>query len=501
MRFDEYLLTEDAKTDFYETAAMLGVVATDGLAKKCEDIVYNYKKTDIENITKTFQQVQALAGKSGYDWNSNGVAIIKKIDPFQKSPEVINVFALLIGMYAFRREIVENVMSGRLYFIHNRITDYYDVEKEVFGEIHGAKANTADAIISNVKPHQVFKAMRTEVSEMDDAEQYVGFGKVKIFQCSLKKREKEAQLGKITTFLKKNLGYGIDVADARSIVAEDYDYTEMLNTILTEGVWDKAKGFATNLWKNVTTAIKSVTGKFFRKWSGVFKKKTIPKNYLDRLFLNLGNPQLQEKKMTELTKQQVESIARNPKKIVNLCNKEIHSLGSLITKGGTVYFGAKTMAAKPKFKGDVNSAVFTLISNYCTLIALNDMVTDERDIGSTVNRLVAEMLFGGTKLPLWKIFGDFGDGNTYTHLGTLDTFVSGAKAKAKVEVLGIAVKPQIDYYTITVGMLEHIDETGKRYAVLRTGTNSSSSFTFIFEGTKIVKVALEDSIAKVVTTK
>jgi hypothetical protein len=43
-------------------------------------------------------------------------------------------------------------------------------------------------------------------------------------------------------------------------------------------------------------------------------------------------------------------------------------------------------------------------------------------------------------------------------------------------------------------MLENIDEENKYYIKFRTGTNSSSKFTFIMEGTNIVKLKLNEQL-------
>ncbi|MFW6377627.1 MAG: hypothetical protein ACOCZ5_03170 [bacterium] len=53
-----------------------------------------------------------------------------------------------------------------------------------------------------------------------------------------------------------------------------------------------------------------------------------------------------------------------------------------------------------------------------------------------------------------------------------------------VETFGVKISPtKNSYYTITIMMLEKVDSKGKHYVQFRTGTNSSSRFTFIVEGT------------------
>lgn len=497
MRFNEHILNEDEKTEFYETASMLGIVCSDGLAKRCRDIIYDYKNTDLKTIESALKECQALVGSGGYDWSPQGVKSVKAVK--MGKPRVLHIFALLSGMFDFRYEIVQSIVGGsKLYFIHNRIEDWYELEKKVVGSIKGSKANTADAIISTAKVDKTLKALEEGPIQADDAEQSISLGSgVTVFQVSLKKKEDEAQLGKITSFLKKNLGYGVDTAAAANMIvsSKEYDYVELLNDILiTEGFFDKAKNIAKSVWKKATSVIKSLVSKFNRKWLSMFKKP-LPKNYVNDF---LAGGALSEKEMTKQTEMMVEKIAKNPSKAVNMINNEIKKLENLCMMNESIYFKKSLLTPMKKFKGNPNSGSFTLTSNYCTVRTLIDMVSDQRDLGATVNRLVAEMLFGNTKLPLWKVFGDYGDGNSYVFLGSMETWMEKTRAKTNVETLGINIKPQKDFYTITIGMLEKIDETGKEYVLLRTGTNSSSSFTFIFEGTATKHISLDEGVSKVV---
>ena len=65
-----------------------------------------------------------------------------------------------------------------------------------------------------------------------------------------------------------------------------------------------------------------------------------------------------------------------------------------------------------------------------------------------------------------------------------------------VEVFGVKISPakKQDYYTITVTMLEKVDSEGKHYVMFRTGTNSSSRFTFILEGTQIKVIDMNEKL-------
>jgi hypothetical protein len=80
----------------------------------------------------------------------------------------------------------------------------------------------------------------------------------------------------------------------------------------------------------------------------------------------------------------------------------------------------------------------------------------------------------------------------YEYLGVIDKFT--IKTSVDIDLFKVDIKPQKSFYTITVYMLENIDEENKYYIKFRTGTNSSSKFTFIMEGTNIVKLKLNEQL-------
>ena len=505
MRFDNYLTEAEAKTDFYETASVIGAICSDSFANKCKKIVYDPKNAKAEVIESTLNEAKALLGGS-YDWSTKGSKQVKLLNAKKDIDEITILFALIVGMNTFMKEVGRKVVGGKPQFIHNRIKDYYEVEKEVLGKIVGSKANTADCIIGNASADAILAAMRVGPIEPDESLQYIKLGKkVKILQVSLKKSAEGAQLGKITVFLKQNLGYGEKTATAAKILSNETDYVDLLKTVLVnEGLWDKAVSFAKDLWGKFSSAIKKAMDSFTGKWIKLFRGNP-PSSYVNDFFTQFGpNQNLTEKKITAKTEAIVDNISSNPSKAVKLINNEVKRLKNAVLGDKSVFLDVKLMSDMKKIKGDDYKVVFTLISNYCTLRALVDMVADERSTGETVNRLVGEMLYGGTKLPLWKVYGDFGDGHAYVYLGTLEAFLKGGgKTKSGIEVLGIRISPHKsgEYYVIAVAMLESISKEGKTYIILRTGTNSSSSITFIFEGTTTKTVPLSESISKVISKK
>jgi len=487
MKFEHHLLTEDARTDFLETASMIGVVCSDSDAAKAAKILDNLKTVEGNDISDVLDILVKYLDKS-YDWNPRGIQQIKNLD-FTNIDRVMELFALVRGMNDFMREVGKKIVGNKPYFIHNRINDYYKVEKEVLGEIPGSKDNTADAIISTVSAEKTLEVFKKGNIKPDDKLQFINLeDKIRIIQISLKKSEKGAQLGKITSFLKRNLQFGDETGTAIKSLTEDEMAEKMLidTGLISEGVWDKLKTIAGDLWKKVSMAIKNAMKKFAGKWIKIFQSKTPPDQYVKEFFTDVGiSGNITEGKINAPTQQVIDSISSNPSKAIESVNRLIKRLEDAARTDDTVVTVTNYLKPLKKFSGKPSTAVFTLISNYLTTRTLIDMVKNEKGVSEVVNRLIAEMLFGGTKLPLWKVYGNYGKGHSYAYLGTIDTFLKENKPKPKIEILGIRVTPQTDFYTITVLMLEGVYNDGKKYYTLRTGTNSSSRITFVFEGTTV----------------
>jgi hypothetical protein len=496
MRFEEHILNEDKRTDFLETASMIGIVCSDSDAKKANEILANAKNIKEIDYMKALELLKSYLNKS-YDWNPGGKEQIKSLKKHQVE-EIVDLFALVSGMNEFMQKIGRRIVGNKPNFIHNQIDTYYKIEKQVLGEIPGAKANTADCIISTVSADATLEALKKGKVEPDSKLEYITLaGGVKIIQVSLKKSEKGAQLGKITNFLKRNLEFGDDVDVAVKTLTEENDTCaiRLLDTgFISEGIWDRIKNMAIDIWNKVTAAIKSAMKSFNSKWLKIFTSKTPPQEYVRDFFVEIGasesesirmSKELNEGSITAPTQAVIDTISQNPSMAITAVNKQVKKLENSVGTNETIALISETLKPLKKFKSKPSTAVFTLISNYLTVRTLVDMVNNEKSVAETVNRLIAEMLFGGTKLPLWKVYGNYGSGHSYAYLGTIDTFLKDNKSKPKVEILGVKIKPQADFYTISILMLEGVYNDGKKYYNLRTGTNSSSRISFIFEGTGI----------------
>lgn len=490
MKLNEYLLSEQARTDFLETASCIGIVASNGLVKKIDKV---FKKEDA-NIKPILDQIKDILGRD-YDWDSAGAKKIRnlKVNDPNDFKSIVDLFALIRGMNTFMNEVGKKIVGNSPKFVHSRIKEYYDTEIEILGEIPGSKANTADCVVTNVKPDKLFAEMRKGPIESDKNLQYVKAGNAKYIQVSLKKSEKGAQLGKITNFLKMNLGFGGDTEQAvQSIVSGkeiDKNQEIILEGILGEGILDRIKNIASNVWDKFTDIVNRLTSKLKKKYTSIFKKPP-KKEYVDDFFREVGISEetITEGKITASTQKIIDEISKNPSSAILAVNKQLKRLKQLAGGEETTPITIQQLSPVKKFPaGSESTEVFSLISNYLTVRTLMDMFEDSKDISKTVRRLIAEMLFGGTKLPLWKVYGDYGNGHAYTYLGTIDTFVKSKPRKRNitVEVMGVRAAPTDQHYTIMIMMLEEVSKEGKTYVNFRTGTNSSSRISFVFEGTKV----------------
>jgi len=495
MKFQGYLLDEAAKkarTEFLETASMIGAVCSSSFMNRVNKILDDPKNINRDYIEKTLEDTKKILDKD-YDWSKEGVSDVRKLTVSEDNMVyIIDLFSLIKGMNTFMKNEGNSIVGTKPKFVHSQIRTYYKIEKSVLGIIAGAKANTADVIICNVQPDKLFAAMKDGDIKADEKLRYVMVGKkIKCIQVSLKKSEKGAQLGRIASYISKSLGYGTNPATAVSSLTDSTDYSKLIKglDIIEEGVWDRIKTFAKELWDKVTVAIKKIISPFLKKWLKVFKSKP-NKKHMNDFFMEVGlnsnlTEDLSEGTITAKTQEMIDTVAKNPEKVYKVINNQILKLDNEAKTNDTVCMVIKTIKPKNKFKGKESKAVFSLIGNYLALRIFIDMVNDSRSMSATVNRLIAEMMFGGTKLPLWKVYGDYGDGHAYAYMGTIDTFMKEKKTKKELEVIGIRITPQDDYYTIMALMLEGVYKEGKKYVSLRTGSSSSSQVLFIMGGTSI----------------
>lgn len=520
-------------TDMMETAALIGT--TGGSIQPYIDLLDSpkvfkkikiTKKDDIEDFKKQCKEIIKLCssarkelikglGKPG-DWNSNGVSIIKgTVLPELKIEDGVPVFyenglqtiavcgGLAWGMSVF---VSEKVSFSSPQFIHSKIMDFYKAEIDRGITRVGSKAATPDAILSNVDASTLLKALKDDTNEIvgNESDGTVSLGKnITYIQVSLKKGVGASQMGKFTKLIRGTYNLGMSNKEASDYLQEERNEIE---TLIYEGLWDKFKNSVSSIFKKA----KNIVNKGLSKLKGLFSKsfkdgakikpKTINKlikGYTIKEWTEEDCDLLTEGKMTDNTKATIKAIFDKPSKAYSNLQKEVDIVESKIKSLGDLGYGdIKKLSAPKKIpttsgeKVPGASVVLTLISNIATLETLNDLASKSGQLKKIISDLVTEMLFGATNQPLFKVYGKMSSGDkAYSYLGTAKTTEKKLESDdVNIELLGSKIHPhpKNPYYVITCYLLQEIADTGKFYVKIRTGTNSSSRITFVFEGQSVL---------------
>ena len=520
-------------TDMMETAALVG---TTGItiqpfidlldSPKVFKKIKITKKDDIEYFEKQCKEIVKLCsnarkellkglGKPG-DWNSNGVSIIKgAVLPELKKEDGVPVFyenglqtiavcgGLAWGMSEF---VSAKVGFSSPKFIHSKIMDFYKVEISRGITRKGSKAATPDAILSNVDSSTLLNALKDDTNEIvgNESDGTVSLGKnITYIQVSLKKGVGASQMGKFTKLIRGTYNLGMSNKEASNFLQEERNEIE---TLIYEGLWDRFKNSVSSIFNKA----KNIVNKGLSKLKGFFSKnfkdgapiksKTINKlikGYTIKEWTEEDCDLLTEGKMTDNTKATIKAIFDKPSKAYSNLQKEVNIVESKVKSLGDLGYGdIKKLSAPTKIpitsgeKVPGASVVLTLISNIATLETLNDLASKSGQLKKIISDLVTEMLFGATNQPLFKVYGKMSSGDkAYSYLGTAKTTEKKLESDdVNIELLGSKIHPhpKNPYYVITCYLLQEIAETGKFYVKIRTGTNSSSRITFVFEGQSVL---------------
>lgn len=463
-------LNEDKNTDYMETASCIGVFVNQSFINKV-NIFFDMAEGDDEIKS----EIQEILSQSR-DWNPVGKSEV--LSSIENKKKLIDVISLIRGMYNFVNDNAKSVISpGKLNIIHNKINGYYELEKQIMGEIKGSKANTADCLICNCDFSKLKSNMQKYEVKPNEQGGYITCGDVKFFQVSLKKSKNKAQLGKVTKKL-TDLGYVDD-------------------------------GFI-NEWKALEW-FKKISSSVLNKVSSMVKKITGPVLKRIKKYFNTG---ITKKDLRQLTRGLTESINEN--KIVNLdkieSDKQKQTVVSILNNTNTILrrinelvneissYNSDSIVIKSKLLNTIKdnnhaNTALKLASNFKTLNTIKNILDDSEGLSESLRSILAEMFFGSTKLPIWKVYGDFGSGISYSYMGTIERYLT-TNMPNNLESIGVRISPDKSgsYYTITILILEDISEKGKNYVKLRTGTNSSSRFSFILEGTSELSIPIDTSL-------
>ena len=503
-------------TAMMETAACIGIA---GISTSAIDPLLNlpniFKKINInkqkdaedyvaqcKNIIKVTSTAYSQLKIGSGDWDSSGTSIINsfKLPTFDSKTmefhensmqDIALCCALAKGMSIY----VDKVIGGDAkHFIHAGIRDFYSAEKERGLTRKGSKENTADCIISNVSKDALLAAIADSKNEIEgSSDGYVKVGnKIKYWQVSLKKSISGAQMGKVTKSLRGVYDLGISNDEATNILQGNSVNEGLVYEVLSEGFLQNIKDFATKTFNAFKSKFNSAVSSFRNKFLGVLQNgKSVPESATSAL---LSGYTIKEGKMHDKLKAEVDAISKNPAQAYKNVNSYIDKLNKKV-KANKYAVGSFTRVQPVKnikVSGDRypgSTTVLSLIANIATAQLITDLVSDVNKMKSIISDLTAEMLFGGTQLPVWKVYGAFG-GSTYKYLGTAD-LVEKRLNESDIDFKMLAVKagpsPKQTYYTITCWVLSELTKDNQKYyTLLRTGTNSGSKKTMVMEGTKLL---------------
>ena len=508
-------------TDALETAQCLGVYLSD------VDTILNDLKKPGEARAKWQEKIKGILG-SGQDWDSGGVGtLLKKMD---KMPDGnwTEMILLAKGMHNFVKKYGGN-LGGSLHIIHGSIKDYYNAE-ESNQSVEGVKENTADMILANVSAKEVIDAVLKKSITYHDTLKYCHTDdtaqSVKFYQVSLKKGHDNAQLGKMTGFLKIAHDLPDSVELYKSLmqsymIKHGYELNELnegwFSDKLSAGL-QAIKDFAVGAWEK----IKEVAGKIKRFGSQFIAgfDKEIPSGRPNTYQINLIQNVLRED--GRLGKGQLLTEAKADKKSINTYLKEtgengaktiLREVNSQISEINTVFGGNVNMIQKiggkvgeSEYKSSnrgnswTKNDIIKLFANATALNAYGKIVykngSDIKALSDDLIELEKEIYFGKTKLPLFKVYGASANNlnDTIEDLGTQDDYVTGKQRRLGVDetyqwpVVGFVSSNQGKYYNLEGHLLTDMENgNAPEYTQCRMGTNKADAFSFVFEGTGILK--------------
>jgi hypothetical protein len=420
--------------------------------------------------------------------------------------------------------------------VHNKIKDYYKaLDKNELVDTSGAKANTADMIITNATSDDALIKLISEPNK-DGHYRFISYTSdgicevhvdsdpkskkegTKFVQMSMKKEEGGAQLGKITSLvrdyfdMKDNKGYLIDFVGEKE---DEGFFSKALDKVKSIGkkVIAKITEFASKLY-NIGT-------KFLNKWKGEKGKKStidnffsnnkafapavkkaIKEGWIKGEYIN-GNLLLEKTVKNISFDDKLRVLAKDKKALtaaIKLTQKDVNTLkgaSSAIAIAVKVPKKLKTSA-----KMDIES-IYKLMGNYVSVDLLNSMLKDGKKQIKPVNEILKafvdlekEMKFGKSSLPIWKVYGRKKENSKASHenLGGATEFVD-----EKVEdLIGNVDKKVIfgtlgnyqssNYYAFHVFIVSGVDDKNKGllYTESRIGSNAGdANFSWIFEGTEV----------------
>ncbi len=474
-----------------ETAALMGV-----FLNNVPSLIEQVRT----NPDKVKQQLLNAISQDGYDWKPTAVSTIKSALTATGNKEIstadLTVMCMLAnGMSIFLKD---KVSMSNINFVHNNIDGYYNVEP-VDGEIvKSVKDNTADAIISNVSWGDLKGIIQNGNIEVNNKDGFIKSGNTLWYQVSLKKAFGKAQLGKVTSYIKTQ--YNLDSAD------------DIWSSVLEEGIFGDILSKGKDLISKLTTRIESVLKGFFKRvQSFVMKRekqlhsqqKSEMKNVISKLGFGPDEFKFQKEAKS------YDELSVKGDLLVTSVTKEMNELYNLIQSYD--YGFMKKPTELPNYrpgmwgKGKDRETPYKLFANICAIRSMKKILTGGTE-GEIHDKLIdnlvgiyADMVFGKTQFPLWKVYGTVDGSHPYEYLTTYEDFSSDRKsalesAKSELEVDDLdmlAVRANIAkngmYYNIESALLWDYKDGEFEWSQNRMGTNQGGEkVSWVFEGSKTI---------------
>lgn len=482
----------DWKDRTLETAACAGLfLSLDEINHYSEKAFSRGGDLSPEEAAEFRAKVLTILGSAG-DWMTDGVSLIKKgISKNFNLADIRILLSSMRGMAIFKKEIIDKVNFGKINFIHSLIDTYYAAEDaNDLIKKQGQKANTADVIITNLEVGQTLDIVRTKEIKYNSKTGlcYNDETGLKMFQVSLKKGRKEAQLGKIFAVVKD--AYGIP------------SFEDLLNTIITEAFLGDLMKKAKEKSKAFANMVKK-TFQLIAGWSKGFQKQLTSKmnknnsKYRNELLKKIGASRLTESAKPKFYDRLVEL---SPDEIVKMY-KEIEEKRKMLSSLGQKYYFATSITDQPVSvtKNLPPADIIKLFANYTSFNVIEKFINQEtssvNDILTSILQLQKEMSFGKTTLPVYKVYGvKYGENKSYDFLGGSMEYEARKKEQflsiGKMPVIGVAMNSTKTktYYSIYMDIIYGVDEDGKpMYSTVSLRTNAGGEqFSFNAEGSQII---------------
>jgi hypothetical protein len=510
MRFSDYLITEERqnRTTALETAACIGVITDSGTVAELDQFVKMTARKQKDALCPSILQKIKNSMLSGYDWKPDGVSQINSIDSNDKK-YIQDLCKIIVGMHAFISNEVSKVITTPN-FIHNSVSNYRAAEAKHFGRAVVNKANTTDCIITNTSPSELIEAVNIKHIKRDkplDIQINAEDGYCTIpskgyvfYQVSLKGLA--SQQGKVPQTALKAFGADVKQTAIKILPPEDQ---EKMSSLMPPGRGRKKTTLKESLSissDNVSNSIKSIISPLNTTISS-FMRRGLDRSDLKNV-LNLYGAEANEsistsgKILKPLEQKTVDTISANPSVIINKINANLKHAAQM--SDGTAIEFIKSSDLKPVSKlhsisvmgksRNVIEICFTLVANLTMSEFIINLAGDEQRTKENVMKILATMVFGDTKLPLWMVKSSTKDEPArYTYKGMVKMYES-KEIPPDVDVFGFYAYPEASagfYYIFKTLMLEDIDGLSKTYIEMRTGTNSSSHLSFVLEGSEKLK--------------